>query len=150
MLQSEMKEKMKEAMRAKDAVRLSVIRGIIAAISNEAVTKGLGPAGELSDEEVLAIIRRESKKRKDSIEQFISGGRPELADNEKAELEILEHFLPVQMSESEIKKLVEIKKQELGVTSKADAGKLMKAVMVDLKGKADGGLVKQIVESLLS
>src|ERR1700741_2265145 len=97
-IQTDMKERMKDAMRAKDAVRLSVIRGILAAFTNEAVTLGKGPAGELTDEEALAVIRREGKKRKDAIEQFTQGGRPELAESEKAELAIIEEFLPTQMS----------------------------------------------------
>ena len=140
---------MKEAMRAKEAVRLSVIRGIISAISNEAVTKGLGPAGELSDEEALAIIRRERNKRKDSIEQFMSGGRLELAESEQVELAILEEFLPAQMSTNDIKTVVERKKLELGIAGKAEMGKLMKGVMLEIDGRADGSTVKQVVESLL-
>ncbi|MEK7535426.1 MAG: GatB/YqeY domain-containing protein [Patescibacteria group bacterium] len=149
-IQLDMKEWMKEAMKAKDAVRLSVVRGIMAAFTNEAVSLGKGPAGELTDDEALAVIRREGKKRKDSIEQFTSAGRIELADSESAELKVLEEFLPAMMGEEEIKKLVEIKKLELGIIDKADAGKLMKTVMSELKGKADGGLVKQIVESVLN
>ena len=141
---------MKEAMRAKDAVRLSVIRGVMAAFTNEAVAKGKGPTGELSDEEALALIRREAKKRKDSIEQFKSGGRPELAESEQVELSILEEFLPAQMRTDEIRLVVEKKKSELGITEKSRQGELMKAVMAELKGKADGNSVKHEVENLLS
>ncbi|HEY4493063.1 MAG TPA: GatB/YqeY domain-containing protein [Candidatus Paceibacterota bacterium] len=149
-LQLDMKEQMKAAMRAKDAVRLSVVRGVIAAFTNEAVTLGKGPAGELSDDEALAVIRREAKKRKDSIEQFKSGGRPELAESEQAELNVLSEFLPAMMDEAQVKKVVEAKKSELGITDKSRQGELMKVVMSELKGKADGGTVKQVVESLLS
>jgi len=144
---------MKEAMRAKEAVRLSVIRGIISAISNEAVTKGLGPAGELSDEEALAIIRRERNKRKDSIEQFMSGGRLELAENEQVEMKILDKLLPSQMNVEQIKPIVEKKILELGLdraTLKQSQGKLMQVVMAELKGKADGATVKQVVENILA
>ena len=141
---------MKDAMRAKDAVRLSVIRGIIAAFTNECVTLGKGPSGELSDEEALVVIRRESKKRKDSIEQFTKGNRPELAENESAELKIIEQFLPALMSTEQITPIIEKIKSELGITDKSDQGKLMQAVMQELKGKADGMTVKQVVESLLA
>ena len=141
---------MKEAMRAKDTVRLSVVRGIMASMSNESIALGRGPSGEISDEEALTIIRRESKKRKDSIEQYTAGGRPELAESEKVELAILEEYLPAQMTGDVVRPIVEKKKQELGITDKGSAGLLMKAVMVDLKGKADGAVVKKIVDSLLS
>ncbi|HEY9582790.1 MAG TPA: GatB/YqeY domain-containing protein [Candidatus Paceibacterota bacterium] len=148
-----MKEKMKDAMRSKDAVRLSVIRGIIASFTNECVTLGKGPAGELTDEEALAIIRKESKKRKDSIEQFTKGGRNDLVENEQAELNILNEFLPTLMSAEQIKPIVENKIKELGLEQPAlrqAQGKLMQAVMQELKGKADGMTVKQVVESLLA
>lgn len=148
-IQLKFKDQMKEAMKAKDAVRLSVVRGLMATMSNEAIAAGKGPAGELTDDEALAVIRREGKKRKDSIEQFTNGGRPELAENEQAELAIIETYLPTLMSAEQVKPIVEVKMKELGVTSKADAGKLMKAVMADLKGKADGMVVKNVVESLL-
>lgn len=151
-LQLQMRDKMKEAMKAKNAVRLSVVRGIIAAFTTECVAIGRGPAGELTDAEAIAVIRKEAKKRKDSIEQFTAGGRPELAENEQAELAILNEFLPAQMGEEEIKKLVEAKIDELGLdrrTLRETQGKLMKAIMQDLKGKADGGLVKRAVENTL-
>src|SRR3989338_3963902 len=102
-LHLDLKEKLKDAMRAKDAVRLSVIRGIMTACMNESITKGKGPQGELSDDEALAVIRREGKKRKDSIDQYTSGGRPELAESEQAELTVIESFIPTQMSADEIR-----------------------------------------------
>ncbi len=148
-IQIDMKEKMKDAMRAKDAKRLSVIRGIITSFTNEAVNLGKGPAGELTDEESLGVIRKESKKRKDSIEQYTAGGRPELAESEQAELAILEEFLPALMPREQIVKIVEAKIKELGVVDKSGAGKLTGTIMKDLAGKADGGLVKQVVDSLL-
>ena len=85
MTQAELKEMMKDAMRAKDTVKLAVVRGLISAMTNEAVAKGKGPDGVLSDEEVLTVLTRAQKQRKDSIEQFEKGGRPELAAGEKAE-----------------------------------------------------------------
>lgn len=144
---------MKDAMRAKDTVRLSVIRGIMTACMNEAITKGKGPQGELGDDETVAVIRRESKKRKDSIEQYTSGGRPELAESEQAELTIIDTFLPAQMSADEVRPTVEAKMNELGIEKGADksaAGKLTGAVMKELGARADGSVVKQVVDSLLS
>ena len=148
-LQITLKEQMKEAMKAKDTVRLSVVRGLMAAMSNEAINMDRGPAGELTADEAIAVIRKEGKKRKDSIEQFTNGGRPELAESENVELAIIKTYLPTLMSAEQVRPIVEAKMRELGVTSKTDAGKLMKAVMADLKGKADGMAVKTIVEDLL-
>ena len=135
-------------MMAKDAVRLSVLRGISSAITNELVDKGRTPAGELTDEETIALIRRQVKQRKDAIEQFITGGREDLAENEKAELVHLEVYLPQLMSEVDAKAFIESKKAELNITDVADKNKLMSEVMKDLKGKADGVMVKTIVDSL--
>ena len=148
-----MREKMKEAMKAGDAVRLSVVRSLMAAMQTEAIALNKGPAGELTDEEAIAIMRRESKKRKDSIEQFTNGGRPELAESEQAELAIIESYLPTQMSAEQVRPIVEAKIAELKLdpaTLKQSQGLLMKSVMTELKGKADGTVVKQVVESLLS
>lgn len=153
LLQLTMKEEMKDAMRAKDAVRLSVIRGIMAAFTNECVTLGKGPAGELNDEEALAIIRRLAKQRKDSIGQFTNGGRVDLAEQEKSELAILEDFLPTLMSEEQIRPVVEKKISDMGLdkqTLKQNQGKLMQTIMAELKGKADGTVVKTVVENLLA
>lgn len=150
MTQAELKEQMKDAMRAKDAVRLAVVRGLLAALTNEAVQKGKGPDGTLSEEEVLAVISRAAKQRKDSIEQFEKGGRPELAESEKAELAILEQMLPAQMSREDIAAAAKAKAAELGVTDKTGANKLMGMLMKDLKGRADGTVVKEIVDNLFA
>lgn len=150
MTQAELKEAMKDAMRAKDSVRLGVIRGLISACTNEAITKGKGPDGALTDEEVLAVLSRAAKQRKDSIEQFTKGGRPELAEGEKAELVILETMLPAQMSNDEITAAAKAKAAELGVTDKTGANKVMGALMKDLKGRADGNAVKAVVDNLFS
>ena len=95
-IQKDIAGQIKEAMKAKEAVRLSVIRGLTAAFVNELVAKGRKPDGELTDEEALAIIKRGVKQRKDSIEQFTKGGRSDLADAEATELKILEAYLPAQ------------------------------------------------------
>jgi len=148
MTQQDLREAMKDAMRAKDQVRLSVIRGLITAMTNEAISKGKGPDGVLTEEEVLAVISRAAKQRKDSIEQFEQGGRADLAEGEKAELEVLITMLPAQLSEEEVRQAAQAKATELGITDKSGANQLMGALMKVLKGKADGTLVKQVVDSL--
>jgi uncharacterized protein len=144
-LKEQIKSQIKEAMLAKDTVRLGVLRGLSAAFMSEEIAKG---KNDLTDEETLAVIKRAVKQRKDSIEQFTKGGRPELAETETAELKILETFLPQTMSKDEIKKVAEAKKTQLNVTDKSKLGALVGAVMKELKGKADGGDVKEVVESL--
>jgi uncharacterized protein len=147
MLHQQIKASLKEAMMAKDEVRLTVIRGLLTAFMNELVSKGKKPQDELTDEEALSVISRGVKQRKDSIEQFNKGGRPDLAESEKKELEILETYLPAQMNEDEVQKVVEQRKAELNINDKSQAGLLMKSVMADLKGKADGIMVKKLVDN---
>lgn len=149
-LHEQIKGQIKDAMMAKDAVRLTTLRGLVSAFTNELVATQRKPQDFLTDEEVLAVIRRNVKQRKDSIQQFTDGGRADLAESEQAELTILEKFLPQMMSRDDIKKVVEAKKAELGVTDKTKQGLLMKAVMTELKGKADGMDVKNVVESMFS
>lgn len=148
-LHTQIKGEIKEAMKAKDQVKLAVVKGLVAGFVNELVNLRRPPDGELTDEEALNVIRRAVKQRKDSIEQFTSGGRPELADSEKAELAVLETYLPAMMPEDEVRKFAEAKISELGITDKSKAGQLMGMLMRDLKGKADGDVVKAVVDSLL-
>lgn len=136
------------AMKAKDETRLSVMRGISSAFTNELVATKRKPDEKLTDEEAIAVITRLSKQRKESIAQFNAGGRPELAAAEEKELVILGEFLPEMMPVEEIKKLAEAKKAEMGVTDASKKGMLVGALMKDLKGKADGGDVKNVVDSL--
>lgn len=150
MTQAELKEMMKDAMRAKDTVKLGVVRGLMAAATNEAVVKGKGPDGVLTEEEMLAVVTRAAKQRKDSIEQFEQGGRPELAEGEKAELAIIMTMLPAQMSRDEITAAATAKAAELGVTDKTGANKLMGMLMKDLKGRADGNDVKAVVDGMFN
>lgn len=138
---------MKEAMRAKDGVRLQTLRGALAAFTNELVAKGKKPTDELSESEIQAVLKRLAKQRKDSIEQFTKGGRTELAEKEAQELAILEAYLPQMATREEILKVAEAKKTETGADA-ASKGKLMGIVMKELGGNADGGLVKEVVESL--
>lgn len=138
-----------DAMRGKDQVRLTTYRSLVTMMTNEVVAKKRKPDEFLTDEEALAVLKRASNQRKDSIEQYEKGGRPELAESEKAELAIISELLPAQMPREEIEAVVKAKMAALGVTDKSGAGKLTGAVMQELKGKADGGAVKEIVDSLL-
>ncbi len=135
-------------MIAKDETRLMVMRGLSAAFTNELVATKRKPTDLLTDEEAIAVITRVSKQRKESIDQFTKGGRPELAENEAKELSILQEFLPAMMGMDEVRKFAEAKKAELGITDATKKGMLMAALMKDLKGKADGGDVKKAVDEL--
>ena len=135
-------------MLAKDAVRLTVLRGLLTAFTNELVATKRKPQEELSDEEVIAVIKRAVKQRKDSIDQFRKGGREDLASSEEAELKILETFLPRMMSKEDVKKKAIEVKEKLGITDKSKIGQLTGATMKELKGMADGTDVKEAVESL--
>jgi uncharacterized protein len=149
MIHENLKKEIPEALRAKDAVRLQTLRSLVTAMTNEVVAKKRKPDEFLSDEEAGAVLKRAANQRKDSIEQFEKGGRPELAEPEKLELAIIEAYLPTMMSREEIETIARAKMAEMGVTSKADAGKFTGALMKELKGKADGGEVKAVVDSLL-
>lgn len=150
MLQQDIKNSIKEAMLAKESVRLEVLRGISAAMTNELVAKGRTPQDALTDEEVIAVITKLAKQRKDSIEQYTKGGRADLVTEEEAQLAILEKYLPKMMEKSEVEKNAREKKEVLGITDSKDKGKLMAELMKDLKGKADGADVKSVVDSLFS
>jgi uncharacterized protein len=149
-IQQNMRDGIKAAMIAKDAVKLTVLRGLVSAFTNESVAKGKTPQDELSDDDAIAVIKRAVKQRKDSIDQFTKGNRLDLVENENAELKILETFLPKMMSREEIKKIAETKKAELNVTDKAGMGKFMGALMKEFKGMANGDDVKAVVESLFN
>lgn len=149
MIHTQIKEELKEAMREKDSVRLNVIRGLLTAFMNDLVSKKRKPNEELGDDEVIEVIRRGVKQRKDAIDQFEKGGRKDLADSEKAELVHLDKYLPKLMSQDEITPLVQAKIKELGITDKSKVGQLTGALMKDLKGKADGADVKAVVDKLL-
>ena len=133
---------------AKDAVRLETLRAMVAGFTNELVAKNRKPSEMLSDDEALAVISRLSKQRKDSIEQFKKGNREDLVKVEEAQLAILETYLPKMMDKSEVEKIVKNKKDELGITDATQKGMLMSAVMKELKGKADGTIVKEVVDML--
>jgi uncharacterized protein YqeY len=149
MMHEKIQEQIKEALRAKDEMRLVTLRGVLAAFTNESVALKRKPQDKLADNEAIAVIRRLVKQRKDSIEQFEKGGRNDLAENEKAELKILEEFLPAQMSEDKIREIAKSKIEELKITDKSKIGILMGAIIKETKGEADGAVVKKIVEEIL-
>ncbi len=148
MLHDEIRSQLTTAMKAKDALRLRIVRGLLTAFTNELVAQKRKPDEKLSDEEALTVIKRAVKQREDSIEQFEKGGREELAQNERDELEVLKAYLPETMSKEEIQKVAMAKKAELGIEDKSKMGVLMGVVMKELKGEADGKDVKEVVESL--
>lgn len=147
-LHKQIKDGIKEAMIAKDTLRLTVLRNISSTFMNEMLAKKI-TAEELPDEDAIAIIRRLVKQRKDSIEQFTKGNRMDLVEAEAAEVKILETFLPQLMSREDIEKIVKEKLAGAGEIDKAKMGVFMGTIMKDLKGKADGMLVKEIIESLV-
>ena len=148
MLHEQIKNGIKEAMMAKDALRLKAFRAMSAAFTNELVSKNKKPQEMLTDDEAIAVITRLSKQRKDSIEQFKKGGREDLVKEEQDELQIFEIYLPKLMDKAEVERIAKTKKDELGITDPAKKGVLMSVLMKDLKGKADGMTVKEVVDSL--
>ena len=147
-LHESIKGELKEAMKAKEAVRLRVVRSLLTAFMNELVATSRTPQDMLTDEEVMAVIKRAAKQRKESITQYEAADRTDLSAPEKEELVVLEAYLPQMMSVEEIKPIAEAKKVELGIDDKAKMGMLVGAVMKELAGKADGGDVKSVVEGL--
>lgn len=142
------REELKNAMRAKDQTALDTYRGVLSAFTNELVSLGKTPQDDLADAEAQKVITRIAKQRKDAIEQFMAGGRTDLADADKAQLALLEKFLPEQMSEDKVMEIAKAVKEKLGVTDKAKVGQLMGAIMKETAGQADGTVVKKVVEKL--
>ncbi|MCU0660333.1 MAG: GatB/YqeY domain-containing protein [Candidatus Pacebacteria bacterium] len=150
MLHEQIKLEIKEAMLAKEQTRLDVLRGLSSAFTNELIAKGRKPQELLPDAEALAVIMRSVKQRKDSIEQFLAGGRADLANEEEAQLAYLVRYMPELLSREEVMKVAEAKKIELGIIDSTKKGMLMSALMKDLKGKADGVMVKEVVDALFN
>ncbi len=137
---------MKAAMRAKDAARLSTVRLLLAAIKQREVDERI----ELDDAAVLGVIEKMIKQRRESIAQFEKGGRKDLADNEKAEVQVLTAYMPAQMNDAEIQKQIDSVISETGAASAKDMGKVMAALKGRLAGKADMGKVSALVKTKLS
>lgn len=150
MISEDIRNEITNAMKARDELRVRVLRGLIAGFTNELVSQKQKPDAQISDEDALVVIKRAVKQREDSIAQFEQGGRPDLAENERAELEILSAYLPEMMSKDAILEVAQAKKEEMGVTDKSKIGVLIGAVMAELKNKADGKDVKEVVEKLFA
>jgi len=148
MIKTQIQEALKDAMRAKDQLRVDTLRGVLAAFTNELVAKGKKPTEELTDAEQLTVVKRLAKQRKDAAEQFEKGNRGDLAEKENAEIKILEVYIPAGASREDIEKVAKAKKEELGISDKSGVGKLMGAVIKEFAGSADGVVVKEVVESL--
>jgi len=147
-LQERVDSDLKEAMRAKEATKLGVLRMLKSALKYAAIAKS-GVEAELSDGEAVQVIRKQAKQRQDSIESFEKGGRAELADKEKEELAILNTYLPQAMNQDELAKVVRETIAELGATSKAQMGVVMKALQGKVAGRADGKTLSAEVQKQL-
>lgn len=148
MTKAQLIEELKQAMLSRDTARTSVLRMVISSLGYYEIQKG-GAGYEATEEDVLTVLQKEAKQHRDSIEQFANGGRIDLADKEKEELSYLEVYLPEQMGEEEIRKLVMEAIGQTGAKTPADMGRVMGALMPKTKGKADGGLVRKIVQEEL-
>ena len=147
-IQEEIDADLKNAMRLKDAERLSVLRLVKSALTNAAIEKR-GAAGGLADSEAVGVIRKQVKQRLDSIESFEKGGRPELAAKERKEIEFLAEYLPRPLEEDEINQLVKDAIAEVGATSKAQMGAVMKIVTEKAEGRVEGKKLSQAVQKAL-
>ncbi|MEM6885369.1 MAG: GatB/YqeY domain-containing protein [Verrucomicrobiota bacterium] len=148
-LQEQINTDLKTAMKAKDAEKLNTLRLLKSAISYAVIEK-YGQDGQPTDEDVQAAIRKEVKKRNDSIESFEKAGRDDAAAKERHEKEILEAYLPAALTEDEIKQIVADAVAETGATSKKEMGLVMKAAMAKAQGRADGKLLSSLVQQALS
>ena len=163
-LKGKIQENLKAALFAKNEVELSVLRLLISAVNAketekrtkiwkqkpELKTEELIKESQLQDGEILDAVSAEIKKRREAIELYTRGNRPELADKEKKETEILQQYLPEQLSEAEVKKLVKAAVEKVGAKTQKDMGQVMQELMPSVKGKADNSLVSKIVKELLT
>ena len=148
-LQERVDSDLKDAMRAKDAVKLGVLRMVKSALKYSAIEKS-GPEAQLDDAEAAQVIRKQVKQRQDSIESFEKGGRPELAEKEKAELAMLTAYLPQGLSQDELAQAVREAIAEVGATSRAQMGAVMKSLQAKVAGRADGKSLSQEVQKQLT
>ncbi|OGG50783.1 hypothetical protein A2763_02560 [Candidatus Kaiserbacteria bacterium RIFCSPHIGHO2_01_FULL_54_36] len=150
MLNQTIRTDMTAAMKARDSLRVDTLRGALAAFTNELVAKGRKPTEEIADADAITVLKRLAKQRKEAADVYTKGNRVELAEKELNELKIIEEYLPQGASREEIEKVARAKKEELGITDASGAGKLTGAVMKELAGQADGNLVKEVVQSVVS
>lgn len=149
MLTERIEKEMKDALRARETVKLNTLRMLKSALGYYLLEKG-GKDKPATDADVMAVVQKQVKQRRDSIESYEKGGRNDLADKEKTELAVLESYLPKQMPQEELLAIVKATIAEVGATSKAQMGAVMKALMPKVAGKADGKLVSQLVQQNLA
>ncbi|QGP92284.1 putative protein YqeY [Neomoorella glycerini] len=144
-MKARLQQDMKEALKSHDKIRLQTIRMVLAAIKNAEIEK-MHP---LADEEMAAVIQREIKMRKEALEQFARGGREDLVRQTEAEIKVLEDYLPQQLSDSELRKVIRQTISEVGAQSSKEIGKVMAALMPKIRGRADGKKASEMVRELL-
>ncbi|MYD73975.1 MAG: GatB/YqeY domain-containing protein [Chloroflexi bacterium] len=145
-VREQLRSDLRDAMRAKDAPRRNTIRMVEAAIKNAEIEKR---GTELAESDILAILQRQVKQRRESIEQFERGGREDLADNERVEIAIIEQYLPRQLTRSEVEVRARAVIEQVGASGPGDRGKVMGLLMRELRGEADGSLLNAVVGALL-
>ncbi|MDQ4074922.1 MAG: GatB/YqeY domain-containing protein [Chloroflexota bacterium] len=144
-MKEQLNNDLKEALRNKDLVRRDTIRLLLTTLKNAEIEKG----GELSQGEIEALLQKQAKQRRDSIDAFEEGGRTDLAERERAELEIIEEYLPEQMSEEQIREAVRAEIERQGASGPQDIGKVMGPLMARLRGKAEGAVVQRVARQEL-
>lgn len=151
---SSLKEKvaadLKDAMRAKNDVRRRTLRSLRAALMEKEIEQRQGGTSTLSEQDELSVARKQAKQRRDAVQQYEEAGREDLAEKERAELAVLEEYLPQQLSEADMRKEVHNVVQEVGATSPRDMGPVMQEAMRRLRGRADGRRVQQLAQQILS
>ena len=145
-LKEKLLSNMKEAMKSKDSVKLGTVRGVISAVKNQEIDL----KKELSEEEILTIVSREVKKRKEAAVLYEKGNRPELKDKEIQEMKILQTYLPEQVSEKDLRRRIQEVIAETGAEGVKDFGKIMKTLVPEFKGKADNSLIKELANEYLN
>src|SRR4030042_2294066 len=145
-LHQQIEADLKSAMKSGDREKAGVLRFLISAVKNFQIETKTKDKEYLSDDEIISVLRHQAKQRRDSISGYEKGGRADLAEKEKAELAILENYLPAQAGVEKIREVVKAKIAELGIADKSGFGRLMGAAMAELKGQADGDAVKKVVE----
>lgn len=149
MNKAKLQEELKASMMARDELKTSVLRMLLTGVNYYEIQKG-GAGYEATPEDILSVVQKEAKQRRDSISEFEKAGRQELADKEQKELELLQTYLPEQMPENEIRTIINLTITEVGASSMIDMGRLMGALNAKLKDKADMGLVSNLVRQKLS
>ncbi|GGJ83396.1 hypothetical protein GCM10007063_02380 [Lentibacillus kapialis] len=146
-LAEQLNQDMKQAMKSKEKDKLAVIRMLKASLQNESIKLG---NKNLSEDEELTVLSRELKQRKDSLQEFKSAGRDDLVDKLKVEIDVIQAYMPRQLTEKELEEIVKTAIKEIDATSKKDMGKIMNTVMPKVKGQADGALINKLVQKHLN